>query len=78
MSEKYIEYRPLLIKARTKARLTTQELASKVGVDNSLIFRLEHSDKAASVEIWRRIQEALSLKDKDMWLIINTIERTKR
>lgn len=75
---KTVVIRPLLIEAREKKHLTIQDLAAKVGVDRSYIFLLEHNKKNASIVIWNKIKEVLSLKDKDMWIIINTTKRVNR
>ena len=70
--------RSLLIEAREKKHLTTQALAKLIGVDNSYMFLVEHNKKNASISTWKKIQEALSLKDKDMWAIITTTKRINR
>lgn len=75
---KTIVVRPLLIEAREKKHLTSQALAKLIGVDNSYIFFLEHNKRSGNISVWRKIQEALALKDKDMWLIINTTKRINR
>lgn len=75
---KTVVIRPLLIEAREKKHLTTQDLAKVLKVDNSYIFLLEHNKKNASISMWKKIQEALALKDKDMWAIITTTKRINR
>lgn len=75
---KTIVVRPLLIEARKKQKLTTKELAEKIKVDNSCIYLLEHNQRDGTISLWKRIQKALSLKDKDVWVIIKTTKRIKQ
>ena len=75
---KTVVVRPLLIDARKKTGMSVKDLADRVGVDPSYIFLLEQNKKTATVDVWLKIQEALKLKDRDMWNIINTTKRINR
>ena len=70
--------RNLLIEARTKKGLSMDDLAKLTGLDRSTIYLIEHNKRGGTFEIWLKIQQALSLKDRDMWTIINTTKRVNR
>ena len=53
----------MIFDARTKAGLTQQQLAVKIGSKQSVISRLEHADyEAHSLTMLERVADALNLK----------------
>ena len=75
---KTVVIRPLLIAARKKAHLSRAQLADKANIDRTYLFLLEHNKRLGDLKVWRKIQEALSLKDNEVWSIINTTKRVNR
>ena len=70
--------RPLLIEAMNKKSVDIKSLAEKTKLDFSFIYNLINCKRDGSFDNWKKIQEVLSLKDKDMWAIITTTKRVNR
>ena len=64
--------RYLLVEARKKKGIGVIEMAQKLNVHRTHVWKLEGCATDGSINEWRKIQKILSIKDKDMWAIINS------
>lgn len=70
--------RPLFVEALERKKVTPYALAKKLNVNFSTVYLLINCDREGSIGTWKKIQEVLSLKDNEMWSIINTTKRVNR
>lgn len=70
--------RPLLLEAMGKKRETYNSLAVKLGMNPTGLYYIINCKRDGDFSTWKKIQEALSLKDSEMWLIITTTKRVYR
>ena len=73
---KVIRY--LLIEALEKRKISAQELSKIANIEYSAVYNIINCRRDGELATWRKIQEALSLKDNEMWAIINTTKRVYR
>ena len=70
--------RILLVEAMSKKGESYISLSKKLGIEQTALYRILNCNREGTIDTWRKIQEALSLKDSEMWSIINTTKRVNR
>lgn len=70
--------RPLLLQVMGEKKETITSLSFKLGIDRSMLDCLINCKRDGSIEIWKKIQETLHLKDSEVWSIITTTKRIYR
>lgn len=55
---------------RIKKKLNQNEFAKKVGVSSSTYSQIERGAINSSQDFWTKLQEAFSIKDEDMWRLM--------
>lgn len=70
--------RILLIESMGKKKETATSLCVKTGLEYSMLYSIINCRRDGTFGVWKKIQEALSLKDSEMWTIINTTKRVNR
>ena len=70
--------RYLLIEKLEEKRISFKEFSEKIGVERTSLYNLINCRRDGDFATWRKIQEALSLKDSEMWGIIFTTKRIHR
>lgn len=46
------------------------EMAEKIGISNQAYYKIENGISNAKLEVWKKIQNILGLRDEEMWEII--------
>lgn len=70
--------RILLLEKMKEKEISITKLSLLTGFNRGTIDNLINCRRYGEIPAWKKIQEALSLKDKDMWAIINTTKRIYR
>lgn len=66
-----------LREVREDRELTGVELAGQVGVDSSLIYKIEKNERQPSAKLFGRLCRALGVEKKDLYLASSETETTE-
>ena len=67
-----------LLLEKIEGKISYKDLSEKTGIERTTIYNLITCRRDGDLQTWRKIQEALSLKDSEMWSIIFTTKRIYR
>ena len=46
------------------------EMAGKIGISKQAYYKIENGISTAKLEVWKKIQDILGLRNEEMWEII--------
>ena len=46
------------------------EMAKKIGISTQAYYKIENGISCPKLEVWKKIQDILELRDEEMWEII--------
>ena len=70
--------RNLLIEEMKKRKMSIKDLAAAIGITRFGLYNIINCYRSGDLEVWKKIQEVLSIKDSQMWSIITTTKRIYR